>query len=115
VATLTVRGVERLRSSATRAADQASDIAGEWGDDAGTIVLAAVHPPIRTGTLAATVHVVKTEQGFGIAAGGARAPYVAIVNARHPFLTDAFHDRESAVVDQAADAVERLLGTIQGA
>jgi len=112
---LTVSGATRLESTAHRAADQARNVAAEWGEAAGAIVVAAVDPPIRTGRLASTVHVVVTPEGFGIAAGGDQAPYAAIVNARHPFITPAFEARESAALDTAEQVVEHLVGTITGA
>lgn len=111
---LTPRGIDTLSSTAHAAADQVRRVAAAWGEEAGTIVLAAVDPPIDTGRLASTVHLVVTPEGFAIAAGGEQAPYAAIVNAREPFLTPAFTARESAVVDKAADQLERLVGTIKG-
>lgn len=113
-ARLTADGATRLTSTAHTAADRARRVVASWGDEAGTIVLAAVDPPIDTGRLASTVHLLTTPQGFAIAAGGPRAPYVAIVNARHPFLTEPFRARETAVLDAAADQVADLLGTLKG-
>lgn len=112
---LTLNGADQLAATAHRAARDVPALVAAWGERAGEVVVAAVHPPIRTGALARTVHVVTTDQGFGIAAGGPTAPYVAIVNARRPFLAPAFHARESAVVDTAADLLDKLVGTIKGA
>lgn len=112
---LEAHGAADLAQTAHAAADRVDDVVGDWGERAGTVVLAAVHPPIRTGRLASTVHLVVTPEGFAIAAGGDGAPYAAIVNARQPFLIPAFTARESAVVDTAADQLEALVGTIRGA
>lgn len=112
---LTADGADALATTARRAADQLDTVVAEWADDAGAIVLTDVKPPILTGALAATVHVIRTERGFGIAAGSRHAYYAALVNARHPFITPALVARQTAVVDQAAEAVDKLLGTIKGA
>lgn len=113
--TLEFKGIDALRSSAQAAGRDLGRLVAAAGDRAGTIVLDAVRPPIDTGTLAATVHVITTDQGFGIAAGGPSAPYVAIVHAKHPFITDAYAARESAVVDTYADAVQKAVDTMKGA
>lgn len=114
--TLEARGADALAQTAHDAADRVErDVVAAWGEQAGSVVLAAVDPPIDTGRLASTVHLIATPDGFAIAAGGEGAPYAAIVNARQPFMSPAFTDRESAVVDAAADQLERLVGTIKGA
>lgn len=114
-ASLTANGADRFASTAHQAARDVDKLMARAGERAGTIVLEAVKPPIRTGRLASTVHVITTDQGFAVAAGGEHAPYVAIVHARHPFITDAYHARESAVVDQYADTLETVVGSIKGA
>lgn len=110
--TIAVKGGDQLATGARRVAQQVDRVIAAAGPRAGSIVLAAVRPPILTGRLASTVHVIATEQGFGIAAGGERAPYVAIVNARHPFIAPAFVTRETEVVDTYAAALEQLVSTI---
>jgi hypothetical protein len=112
---LRAEGFDTFASSAHAASRDLERLVAAAGDRAGTVVLDAVRPPIDTGTLAATVHVITTDQGFGIAAGGPSAPYVAIVHAKHPFITDALTARESAVVDTYADAVTDAVDSIKGA
>lgn len=70
-----------LTTSAAGFADSVANAATEFdelgeniGPDAGAAVLPAVKPPIYTGRLASTVHVLATPHGFGLAAGGERAP-----------------------------------------
>lgn len=79
---------------------------------AGTMVLGDVRPPIRTGTLAATVEAVPEGLGFALRAGGPRAPYGPIVHARDPFLTRALTGREDDVLDIYLGHVEDTLNTI---
>lgn len=115
VLTFEATGADRIASTASSAARAVDDLSATVGERAGTIVLEAVRPPIRTGTLAATVRVIATDEGFAVAAGGPSAPYVAIVHAKHPFITDAYRDREDAVVDTYADALEDVVDTMKGA
>lgn len=65
---------------------------------AATDVLAAVHPPVRTGALASTIEAVATDTGIDLIAGGSVAPYGPIVHARDPFFTRALTEREEAVI-----------------
>lgn len=112
---LQLTGADRLASTARSTVDQIEELNATEGDRAGTLVLDVVRPPILTGALAATVHVVSTPDGFGVAAGGEGAPYAAIVHARQPFITAAFLAREDSIVNTYADALDAALDTLGGA
>jgi hypothetical protein len=111
---LELAGARHLADTTRAAVDRVEQLNAVEGDRAGTIILAAVKPPILTGALAATVHVVTTAEGFGVAAGGPGAPYAAIVHARTPFITTAFLAREDAVVATYAEGLEAAVDSIGG-
>lgn len=109
-----VDGLDRLTRSVDAAADDLVDL-DQVNADAAAQVVRAVEAPRVTGTLADTVTATVDRDGWTVTAGGKRAPYVAIVHARNPFLTRAMQAREEAVIDAYRDHVTDTVNTIQGA
>lgn len=111
---LDTTGVDQLLDSFADVVDELQN--GEaMHADAADEVIGYVRPPYRTGLLASTVEAKFDDHGFLIVAGGPRAPYGPIVNARVPFLDIAAEEREQAVVAVYTAHVEKLLDTIKGA
>lgn len=107
-------GVDHLADTLDQAGDKLSDLTSV-NADAADDVLGVVDPPYLTGRLASTVDAVVDALGFTLTAGGPAAPYGPIVHARDPFLTRALNARETAVIDQYEQHIDKSLDTIQGA
>lgn len=110
----TVDGLDRFSASVESVVDSLREGDPGVGDEAGSAVLVAVDPPIRTGRLASTVRLEATAHGFTLHAGGPSAPYGAIVHARDPFLTDALEERADAAADAYHAWLTDQVATIQG-
>lgn len=99
-------------------AAKVDDIGAALGDltepsrSAAALALGEVRAPVRTGALAKTDTAEATALGFTLSAGGPTAPYAGPVHARDPFLTDALTARETDIVDEYGDYVERTIDTI---
>lgn len=109
-----VDGLDRFVQTVDVAAQELDDL-DQVNADAARLVVQAVEAPRLTGTLADTVEAVVERTGWRVVAGGARAPYVAIVHARNPFLARAMNARENDVVDAYRDHVTHTVNTIKGA
>lgn len=112
--TADVDGLDRFTRSVDAAADELADL-DQVNAQAAAQVVQAVEAPRLTGTLADTVEAVVDRDGFRVTAGGSRAPYVAIVHARNPFLTRAMNARQADVVDTYREHITDTVNTIQGA
>jgi hypothetical protein len=116
-----VAGVQDLRGSLRRAADELSDLSGV-DREVGQLVLAHVDPPRLTGALASTVRAEPDAGGVTVAAGSPDVPYAGVIhngwpahNIRaRPYLTDALDKQEAAIADKYADHADHAMAQVKG-
>jgi len=119
-----VEGGKELRKSLKGVEDGLKDLQAAHGAAAGIVAAAApAYAPLLSGALAGSIRGSGAKSAATVRAGGARVPYAGVQEygwpARNipaqPFLVPAAHDTEETWYPPYQEAVETLLGKVQGA
>lgn len=111
-----VEGLNRLVRSLSKAGVDADDQKALM-HEIGSLVVGAANPPVRTGTLKATIRAGRGKTKAVVRAGNAKASYAGVIHygwpARNivaqPFLTDALSARQESIIKALENGIDDLL------